>query len=115
MAKKRVEAVTIIASDAIFLSNTKAIADLAAKHRLPSAGFKEFAEAGGLIGYGANILEMFRRAAYFVDRILKGAKPSDLPVEQASKFELVVNMKTAKSLGINMPTILLQRVDKLIE
>ena len=115
MAKKRVEAVTIIASDAIFIANNKAIADLATRHRLPSAGFKEFAEGGGLIGYGANLVEMFRRAAYFVDRILKGAKPGDLPIERASKFELVINMKTAKALGIKFPNSILLRADKVIE
>ena len=84
MAKWGIDAVVIL-EDAVFVSNARAIADLAAKHQLPSAGFNEFAEAGGLIGYGVDILEMYRRAAVFVDRILKGAKPADIPVEQADQ------------------------------
>ena len=91
------------------------IADLAAKQRFSSIGFTEFAEAGGLIGYGANYLELWRRAAYFVDKILKGAKPADLPVEQPTKFELVINMKTAKALGIKFPNSILLRADRVIE
>ncbi len=114
MAKRRVDAVTIN-QDGMLNANSRAIADLAAKQRLPSAGFKEFAEAGGLIGYGVNRPEMFRRAAYFVDRILKGAKPGDMPVERPTKFELVVNMKTAKALGIKIPQTILLRADKVIE
>lgn len=102
MAKKRVDAVAVV-EDPMFLANAKELADLAAKQRFSSIGFNEFAEAGGLIGYGANYLELWRRAAYFVDRILKGAKPSDLPVEQPTKFELVVNVKAAKALGIKIP------------
>jgi putative ABC transport system substrate-binding protein len=91
------------------------IAELALKHHLPLAGNSEFAEAGGLIGYGANIIEMFRRAAYFIDKILKGTKPADLPIEQATKFDLVVNMKTAKALGIKIPDSIMLRADKVIE
>ena len=114
MAKKRVDAVAIV-EDPMFLANAKGLADLAAKQRLPSIGFNEFAESGGLIGYGANLFELFRRAAYFVDRILKGAKPADLPVEQPTKFELVVNLKTAKALGIKIPQSILVRADRVIE
>jgi ABC-type uncharacterized transport system substrate-binding protein len=105
----------VILEDAVFVSNARAIADLAAKYRLPSAGFNEFAEAGGLIGYGVDFLEMYRRAAVFVDKILKGAKPADIPVEQATKFAVVTNMKTAKALGLDVPTSLLLRSDEVIE
>jgi putative tryptophan/tyrosine transport system substrate-binding protein len=114
MANRGVDAVVIL-EDAVFVSNARAIADLAAKYRLPSAGFNEFAEAGGLIGYGVDFLEMYRRAAVFVDKILKGAKPADIPVEQATKFAVVTNMKTAKALGLDVPTSLLLRSDEVIE
>jgi ABC-type uncharacterized transport system substrate-binding protein len=91
------------------------VADLAAKKRLPSAGIKAFAEAGGLIGYGLNFPKMSRRAAYFVDRILKGVKPADLAIQQPTKFELVINLKTAKALGLTLPQSVLLRVDQVIE
>ena len=114
MAKNRVDAVEI-ADDPMFLGNLRAIADIAASRRLPSTGAKEFAETGGLIGYGVNFAETFRRAAHFVDKILKGAKPGDLPVEQATKFELVINRKTAIALGTAIPQRLLLRADKVID
>ncbi len=114
MVKKRVGAVTV-SETAIFAANAKAIADLAAKHRLPSIGYGEFAEAGGVIGYGANQLELFRRAGYFVDKILKGAKPAAIPVEQPTRFELIINQKTAKALGIKFPQTFFQRADRIIE
>ena len=114
MAKKRVDAVAIT-EDGEFAAYAKGIADAALRQRLPSTGSKEFAEAGGLIGYGVNLLDIFRRGAYFVDRILKGAKPGELPVEQATKFELVVNLKTAKALGLAISKELLFRADKVIE
>jgi putative ABC transport system substrate-binding protein len=88
---------------------------LSSQKRLPSAGNTDLAEAGGLIGYGVNVPAMFRRAAYFVDRILKGATPGDLPVERASKFDMVFNLKTAKALGLTIPPSLLQRADQVIE
>ena len=92
------------------------IADIAATQRLPgihiSAGF---VEAGGLMSYGPSIYEAWRRLATYVDRILKGAKPADLPVEQASKFELVINLKTAKALGLTIPQTLLLRADQVIQ
>ena len=92
------------------------IAELAAKHRLPtSAWARELTEAGCLISYGANQPDVARRVAYFVDKILKGAKPSDLPVEQPTKFELVINLRTAKALGLTIPQSLLLRADQLIE
>ena len=82
---------------------------------MPSIGSKEYADEGGLIGYGVNILGLYRRAAYFVDRILKGAKPADLPVEQPTKFELVVNLRAAKALGRTIPETFLVRANEVIE
>ena len=114
MAKSRVDGV-VVTDDPFFNANARTIADLAAKKRLPSAGAAEFVEAGGSIGYGVNFPDAFRRAAYFVDKILKGAKPSDLPVEQPTKFELVINLKTAKALGLTIPQTLLLRADQVIE
>jgi len=114
MAKIRIDAVVIV-DDPVLIVNFGAIAKLAAKMRLPSVGLTEFAEAGGLMAYGANRREMFRRAAYFVDRIFKGVKPADLPVEQATRFETVLNLKTAKALGLQFPQAVLARADRVIE
>ena len=114
MAKSRVDAV-VVPSDVLFNYNVAALADLAAKRRLPSAGVQAFAEAGGLIGYGLDFPDMDRRAAYFVDKILKGAKPEDLPVQQPTKFELVINRRTATALGLTIPPSLLARADQVIE
>jgi putative ABC transport system substrate-binding protein len=106
----------IVVQSSAFFSDYRRIADLALTHRLPSAGgSKEYPEAGGLISYGADYPDLFRRTAGFVDKILKGAKPADLPVEQPTKFELVVNMKTAKALGLTIPPSLLLRADQVIE
>ena len=92
------------------------IADFAKKHRLPTIfGAKEFAQAGGLMSYAPDVPDLFRRAAGYVDRILKGAKPADLPVEQPTKFELVINLKTAKALGLTIPQTLLLRADQVIQ
>jgi len=114
MAKRRVDAV-VIGQDAVLTANVGAIANLAARMRLSSIGPSELAEAGGLMAYGANRLDLFRRAGYFVDRILKGAKPADLPVEQATRFEMVLNLKTAKAFGIQFPQAVLARADRVIE
>jgi len=114
MAKSRVDAV-VVTEDGEFAVSFGAIAALSAANKLASIGSPEYAQAGGLIGYGVNLLGLYRRADYFVDRILQGAKPADLPIEQATKFELVINMKTAKALGIEIPPTLLARADEVIE
>ena len=114
MAEARVDAV-VIGQDSLFTTNHRAIADLAAKHRLPAIGAREFAEAGGLFGYGHDNLVLWRRAAIYIDKIVRGAKPADLPIQQPTNFELVVNMKTARALGISVPNSIAQRADKVIE
>jgi putative ABC transport system substrate-binding protein len=114
MAKKRVGAFVTV-EDPMLNVNASTIADLAIRHRLTSSGSKEIAEAGGLIGYGVNSLELYRRAAYFVDKILKGAKPGDLPIEGPTTFDLVVNTRTAKTLGIRIPQSILIRASQVIE
>ena len=114
-AKERAGAI-IVGVDPFFRQQRYQIAALANKHRLPSIfPNREFVEAGGLMSYGQNVLDHYRRAATYVDKILKGAKPGDLPVEQPTKFELVINMKTAKALGIKIPQSILLRADKVIE
>jgi len=96
--------------------NQKRIVGFALKSRLPSVyGTREDVDAGGLMSYGADLADGYRRVAYFVDRILKGAKPADLPVEQPMKFELVINQKTAKQIGLTIPQSLLFRADKVIK
>jgi putative ABC transport system substrate-binding protein len=106
----------VVLTDSIFTNQRRQIAELAAERRLPALyGNTEHAEAGGLMAYGANFLDLERRAATYVDRILKGARPADLPVEQPSKFELIINLKTAKALGLTIPPSLLQRADQVIE
>lgn len=114
MVKARVDAV-MIAQDNLFTSNHDRIAALATKHRLPSVGAPELAEAGGTLGYGSNKLDLFRRSAVYVDEILRSAKPAELPVVQPTKFELALNMKTVKALGIKIPNSILARADKVIE
>jgi putative ABC transport system substrate-binding protein len=112
---RRGVAAAVIQEDAVFLSNVKAIAELAGRYSLPLAGFEELAEAGALIAYGVSFLEMCRRGAVFVDKILRGLKPGDIPVEQATKFETVVNVRTAKRLGVAIPPPLLLRADRVLE
>ena len=113
MTKQRVDAVALPEDD--FLNaNQNEVAELVAKQRLPSIGRAEFAEAGGLIGYAVNFFDLYRRAAIFVDKILKGAKPADLPVQQPTKFEFVINLKTAKQIGLTIPPNVLAGADKVI-
>ena len=114
MAEKRIGALVVI-DDATLLANAPTVAKLALQQRLPSCGWTDFAVDGGLMAYGVNFPDMFRRAATFVDKILKGAKPSDLPVERSTKFETIVNLKTAKTLGLTLPYALLARADEVIE
>ncbi len=113
MVKARVGGLIV---DLVLGDYRRQIADLATRHRLPTiSGPKEFAEAGGLMAYGPDYLDLFRRAAIYVDKVLKGAKPGDLPIEQPTKFELVINLKTAKALGLTIPPWLLLRADEVIE
>jgi len=114
MADRHVGAVVIL-EDGMINANLQAIAARAAGARLPSIGMTELAEAGGLMAYGVNFSEMYRRAAVFVDKILKGAKPGDLPIERATKFETILNKTTAKALGITFPRPVLVRADRTIE
>src|SRR5215211_6378518 len=114
MAQSRVDSV-VVTEDGEFAASFRALATLALASKLPSIGAREYAEAGGLIGNGVNILDLYRRAAYFVDRLLKGAKPADLPIEQPTKFELIVNLKTAKTLGLAISETFLVRADGVIE
>ena len=105
-----------VLSSGVFFRDRAQIAQLALKHALPSAFSQgEFADAGGLLAYGVDLPQLFRRAAEYLDRILKGAAPAELPVEQASKFEMVINAKTAKALKISIPQSLLARADRLVE
>ena len=114
-SEEHVQAVKIV-PDALFFSRRARIADLALQHRLPSISVqRECAEAGGLMSYGESLSDFFRRAAIFVEKILKGTNPRDLPIEQPNKFELVVNLKTAKLLGIEVPQALLVLADEVIE
>src|SRR3989442_8731291 len=116
MTRERAGALLIF-PDPIFGNQRRQIAELAAKRRLPAiyGGTPEYAEAGGLMVYGPNELDLNRRAAIYVDKLLKGAKPADLPVEQPTKFELVINLRTAKAIGLTIPPSLLQRADQIID
>jgi ABC-type uncharacterized transport system substrate-binding protein len=115
MTRGRAGALTVLTSIMLFDERTRLI-DLAAKNRLPAMyPWREAVDAGGLMAYGANLPDLYRRAATYVDKLLKGAKPGDLPVEQPTKFELMINMKTAKALGLTIPPSLLLRADQVIE
>jgi putative ABC transport system substrate-binding protein len=115
MVGKRVGAIIVIGGGLIYMRRQQ-IADFALKHRLPAIHFlNEFAQAGLLMSYGPNLLDLYRRAASYVAKILRGANPADLPVEQPTKFELVINLKTAKAIGISVPQSLLLRADEVIQ
>jgi putative ABC transport system substrate-binding protein len=115
MTSARAGALTLLPS-AMFLREHRRLVDLAAKNRLPAVyTSREFVDAGGLMSYGANQPDLFRRAATYVDKILRGAKPGDLPVEQPTKFELVINLKTAKQIGLTIPPNVLARADRVIK
>ncbi len=114
IAAQKLDGVAIF-EDGITVANAATIAQLGLKERLPLTGFVDIAKAGGLIGYGANIPALFRRAGYFVDKILHGVKPADIPVEQPTKFDLVINARTAKSLGDPIPPTLMAAADEVVE
>jgi putative ABC transport system substrate-binding protein len=115
MTRARAGALTLLPSN-LFRRELRRLLDLAGRHRLPAVyPWRDFVDAGGLMSYGASLTDSSRRAATYVDKILKGAKPGDLPIEQPTKFELVINLKTAKALGLTIPPSLLQRADQVIE
>ena len=115
MTRERASALVVL-TDSIFTNQRRQIAELAAERRLPAVyGHIEHAEAGGLLAFSANLLDLERRAAIYVDKILKGSKPADLPVDQPTKFELVLNLRTAKALGLTFPSSMLVRADTVIE
>ena len=115
MARQQAGAL-IVTRDSFLNPQVRQIAEVAAKNRLPTiAGLREYVDAGGLMRYGSSLSEQYRRAATYVDQILKGAKPGDLPVEQPTKFELIINGRTAKTLGLEIPQSLLISVDKVID
>ncbi len=112
--KERADAVLVL-SNSLFTSQRRQIIDLAVKSQLPASYARpEFVEAGGLMTYGVNVNDLDRRAATYVDKILKGAKPADLPVEQPTKFEFIINLKAAKQIGLTIPPNVLARADKVI-
>jgi putative ABC transport system substrate-binding protein len=104
-----------VQDDPMLIAQAGRIADLARRHQLPMIGFVEYARAGGLLAFGVNLPDLWRRAAGVVDKILKGAKPADLPVEQPTRFDLVINLKTAKTLGLTIPQSLLLRADQVMQ
>jgi hypothetical protein len=115
MTRERVNAFLVVASP-ITVAQRRLLAELAVKHRLPGMfGIKDNVEAGGLMSYAADLNDLYRRAAVYIDKILKGANPANLPVEQASKYQLVINLKTARALGLEVPLTLLARADEVIE
>jgi putative tryptophan/tyrosine transport system substrate-binding protein len=114
LAKKQSEALTV-PEDGLFQANADRLADLANRSRLPSIGFRAYCEAGGLLAYSVDFPYIWRQSAVLVDKILKGAKPMDLPIQQATRFELVINLKTARAFGLEIPTELRARADQVIE
>ena len=114
MMTARREALVAI-EDPVSIANARQVAELALQNGLPMIGFRPHAEAGSLMEYGVDLVDLFSRSASFVDKILKGTPPADLPIERAVKFELVINLKTAKALGLEIPPTLLARADEVIE
>jgi putative ABC transport system substrate-binding protein len=115
-ASKESGVAVVIGLDTVTQEYRKTITELTAKHRLPAIyAAREFIDAGGMMLYGVSYPDLYQRAATYVDKILKGAKPADLPVEQPSKFEFVINLKTAKALGLDLPASVLARADEVIE
>jgi putative ABC transport system substrate-binding protein len=115
LSKERVGAVVCI-SDAVFFAHRQKLAEFALRDRLPSIfSQREYVSAGGLLSYGESLSDFFRRAAVFVDKIFRGARPADLPVEQPTRFFLIVNLRTAKALGLTVPPTLFARIDEVIE
>ncbi|HZP75011.1 MAG TPA: ABC transporter substrate-binding protein [Pseudolabrys sp.] len=114
MKSARIDAL-VIPEDGMLIANIAAVARTTASRSVPAIGFGQFAKAGGLMAYGVNIPQTFRYAATFIDKILKGAKPQELPIEQATRFELIINAKAEKALGLSLPTTLLARADEVIE
>ena len=115
MVKERADALMVLPDQPTLFANRKQVVELAEKNRLPAIyPLADYVNAGGLISYGVNNLDLFRRTAIYVDKILKGAKPGDLPVEQPMKFELVINLKTAKQIGLTIPPNVLARADRVI-
>jgi putative ABC transport system substrate-binding protein len=113
--RRRAEVLLVLPSP-MFLAERRRLAELAARHRLPAVyETRDFVDAGGLMSYGPSFPDMWRRAATYVDKILKGAKPGDLPMEQPTNFEFVINLKTAKALGLTIPPPVLARADHLIQ
>jgi putative ABC transport system substrate-binding protein len=114
LAKGRAQGLVVV-DDGMLIANVVGLVDLANRSGVPTIGFSELAEAGGLMSYGVSFPDIWRQASTFVDKILKGASPSDLPIEQASRFELIINLKAAKALGLTIPSTLLQRADRVME
>jgi putative ABC transport system substrate-binding protein len=116
MTQAHVGGFLVLGAPSAYAERGVRLAELALKHRLPGIfWFKENVEAGGLMSYSPDVLDLYRRSAVYIDKIIKGAKPGDLPVEQASKYQLVINLKTANALGIEIPATLLARADEVIE
>jgi len=115
MTQARADALLVV-PDSVFNTHRARLADLSSRHRLPTMyGQDDYAKAGGLMSYAANRTDLYRRAAGYVDRLLRGASPAELPVEQPTKFELVINLKTAKALGLTIPQSVLIRADEIIQ
>jgi ABC-type uncharacterized transport system substrate-binding protein len=112
--RRRIQALTVL-EDGLFLANAGRIADLATRHRVPTIGFAEYCEAGGLLAYGVDLPYIWRQAGVLVDKILKGEKPADLPIQQATRFELLLNVRTAKAMGFTVTPEVLRRVNRVID